>query len=81
MLKLFQKNKSFKNIRILVFATKYFQKITGYKNILIGGLPDQVLEEIKWTSQKTSHKKLPLTTKQLHRRYKIFGGKNMKQKN
>ena len=50
MLNLFQKNESFKNIRISFFASKYFQKITGYKNVLTGGLLYLVLEEIKRTS-------------------------------
>ena len=52
MLNLFQKNKSYENIRISFFAIKYFQKITGYKNVLTGGLPFLVLEGIKRTSQK-----------------------------
>ena len=52
MLNLFQKNKSFENIRNSFFAIKYFQKITGYENVLTGGLPYLVLEGIKRTSQK-----------------------------
>ena len=52
MLNLFQKNKSYENIRISFFAIKYFQKITGYKNVLTGGLLFLVLEGIKRTSQK-----------------------------
>ena len=77
MLNLFQKNKSFENIKISFFAIKYFQKITGYKNVLTGGLPYPVLEGIKRTSQKISRKKLPLTTEHLHKLYKIFEGKHM----
>ena len=76
MLNLFQKNKSFEN-RNLFSAIKYFQKITGYENVLTGGLPYLVLEGIKRTSQKILRKKLPLTTEHLHKLYKIFGGKNM----
>ena len=60
MLNLFQKNKSFENIRDSFFAIKYFQKVTGYENVLTGGLPYLVLEGIKRTSQKISRKKLPL---------------------
>ena len=80
MLNLFQKNKSYENIRISFFAIKYFQKITGYEKILTGGLPFLVLERIKRTSQKISRKKLPLTTEHLHKQYKNFGGKNMNLK-
>ena len=76
ILNLFQKNKSFEN-RNLFSAIKYFQKITGYENVLTGGLPYLVLEGIKRTSQKISLKNLPLTTEHLHKLYKIFGGKNM----
>ena len=80
MLNLFQKNKSFENIRNSFFAIKYFQKIIGYENVLTGGLPYLVLEGIKRTSQKISRKKLPLTTEHLHKLYKIFGGKNINLK-
>ena len=80
MLNLFQKNKSFENIRNSFFAIKYFQKITGYENALTGGLPYLVLEGIKRTSQKISRKKLPLTTEHLHKLYKILGWKNMNLK-
>ena len=80
MLNLFQKNKSFENIRDSFFAIKYFQKVTGYENVLTGGLPYLVLEGIKRTSQKISRKKLPLTTEHLHKLYKISGGKNMNLK-
>ena len=80
MLNLFQKNKSFENIRDSFFAIKYFQKVTGYENVLTGGLPYLVLEGIKRTSQKISRKKLPLTTEHLHKLYKIFGGKNINLK-
>ena len=52
MLNLFQKNKSFENIRDSFFAIKYFQKVTGYENVLTGGLPYLVLEGIKRTSQR-----------------------------
>ena len=51
MLNLFQKNNLFENIRNSFFAIKYFQKITGYENVLTGGLPYLVLEGIKRTSQ------------------------------
>ena len=80
MLNLFQKNKSFENIRDSFFAIKYFQKVTGYENVLTGGLPYLVLEGIKRTSQKISRKKLPLTTEHLHKLYKILGWKNMNLK-
>ena len=80
MLNLFQKNKSFENIRNSFFAIKYFQKIIGYENVLTGGLPYLVLEGIKRTSQKISRKKLPLTTEHLHKLYKILGWKNMNLK-
>ena len=80
MLNLFQKNKSYENIRLSFFAIKYFQKITGHENVLTGGLPLLVLEGIKRTSQKISRKKLPLTTEHLHKLYKNFGGKNMNLK-
>ena len=76
ILNLFQKNKSFEN-RNLFSAIKYFQKITGYENVLTGGLPYLILEGIKRTSQKISRKNLPLTTEHLHKLYKIFRGKNM----
>ena len=67
MLNLFQKNRSYENIRISFIAIKYFQKITGYENVLAEGLPFLVLEGIKRTSQKISSKKLPLTTEHLHK--------------
>ena len=80
MLNLLQKNKWFENIRNSFFAIKYFQKITGYENVLTGGLPYLVLEGIKRTSQKISRKKLPLTTEHLHKLHTFFGGKNMNLK-
>ena len=80
MLNLFQKNKSFENIKNSFFAIKYFQKITGYEKVLTGDLPYLVLEGIKRTSQKISRKKLPLTTEHLHKLYKTFVEKNMNLK-
>ena len=76
IMNLFQKNKSFENIRNSFFAIKCFH----YENVLTGGLPYLVLEEIKLVSQKILRKKLLLTTEHLRKLQKIFGGKNMNLK-
>ena len=62
---LFPENNWLENIRISFFAVNYFQEITGYENVLVGGFPYLVLEGIKQMSQKISRKKLQLTTEYL----------------